>query len=135
MIILKTMIRQATSADIQQIKQLIDWAAANGKVLAREEKELQEVIHNFFVWVDGVTIVGCCSLEVYNKKLAEIRSLVVSAEYQNKGIGKALIEACMKKAHNLKIYEVLTITDKDVFFEKMGFSKCLNGQWALFVRP
>lgn len=129
------MIRIATIKDISPIKQLIDWGAKNGKVLARDEDELKEVIHNFFVWEETGKIVACCSLEVYNKKLAEIRSLVVDENYQNKGIGKTLVEACIKRAHEKNIYEILTITDKDAFFEKIGFSKCLHGQWALFIRP
>ncbi len=129
------MIRHAKKKDIQHVKKLIDWAAENHKVLARDEAELQTVIGNFFVWIENDEIVGCCSLEVYNKKLAELRSLVISDSYQSKGIGRALVAACVEKAKKLGIYEVLTITDKDAFFEKMGFSKCLNEQWALFMKP
>ncbi len=129
------MIRQAIKKDIPEIKNLIDSAAARHKILARDEKELQKVIHNLFVWVENDRIVGCCSLEVYNKKLAEVRSLVIDDPYQNKGIGHALVTECVKKAKMLGIYEVLTITDKDAFFEKIGFSKCLDSQWALFMKP
>ncbi len=129
------MIKKATKKDISSIKKLIDWAAAHGKVLSRDEEELTQVINNFFVYIKNDDIIGCCSLEVYNKKLAEIRSLVVDENYRNQGIGKKLVDACLQKAHDLKIYEILTITDKDIFFEKMGFNKCLNGQWALFLRP
>lgn len=129
------MIKKATKKDISSIKKLIDWAAAHGKVLSRDEEELTQVINNFFVYIKNDDIIGCCSLEVYNKKLAEIRSLVVDENYRNQGIGKKLVDACLQKARDLKIYEILTITDKDIFFEKMGFNKCLNGQWALFLRP
>lgn len=129
------MIRNAKITDIPEIKKLIDDAAISHKVLPRSTEELQTVIDGFFVWVDNGAVVGCCSLEVYSKKLAEIRSLVVHEKYQKKGIGKILVNACMDKAKVLGIYEVLTITEKDVFFEKMGFNKCLGGQWALFMRP
>lgn len=129
------MLRSAEVTDIPHIKKLIDWAVRGNKLLPRDEEELRSVIHNFFVWVEDNSIVGCCSLEVYNQKLAEIRSLVVSEDHRHKGIGKALVHACLKKAKKLQIYEVLTITERDQFFEKMGFSKCLNEQWALFARP
>ena len=129
------MVREAQRADILEIKKLIDWAATEHRILPRTEDELRSVIHNFFVWIEGNSIVGCCSLEVYNQKLAEIRSLVVSHTHRNKGIGKALVQACLKKAKTLNIYEVLTITERDAFFEKMGFHKYLSGQWALFMRP
>lgn len=129
------MVRTAKIADIPFIKKLIDEAAKSHKVLPRSETELRKVIRSFFVWEENNKIVGCCSLEVYSKKLAEIRSLVVDLHYRKNGIGKQLVAACMEKAKELQIYEVLTITEKDAFFEKMGFSKCLGGQWALFMRP
>ncbi len=129
------MLRKAKITDIPSIKELIDEAAKSHKVLPRSETELRKVIRSFFVWEENNKIVGCCSLEVYSKKLAEIRSLVVDLYYRKNGIGKQLVAACMEKAKELQIYEVLTITEKDAFFEKMGFSKCLGGQWALFMRP
>lgn len=129
------MIRSAKTTDIPAIKKLIDEAAKIHKVLPRSEAELKTVIHSFFVWEENGTVIGCCSLEVYSKKLAEIRSLVVDKDHRKKGVGKRLVQTCMEKAKNLQIYEVLTITEKDIFFEKMGFNKCLGGQWALFMRP
>lgn len=129
------MLRVAQLKDILEIKKLIDWAAAHHKILPRDEDELKKVIPSFFVWTENGSIVGCCSLEVYSQKLAEIRSLVVSEKHRNKGIGKALVQASLKRAKEQNIYEVLTITEKDQFFEKMGFNKTLGGQWALFMRP
>lgn len=129
------MLRKAKVKDISGIKKLIDEAATLHKVLPRSESELKKVIHSFYVWIEHDLIVGCCSLEVYSKKLAEIRSLVVDIHYRKKGIGKQLVQSCMERAKELEIYEVLTITEKDAFFEKMGFNKCLGGQWALFMRP
>ncbi|MEN9327639.1 MAG: hypothetical protein RI947_447 [Candidatus Parcubacteria bacterium] len=129
------MIHKATKADIPQIKKLIDQAAAQGKVLARSLEELTEVVSNFCVCIKDNEIVGCCSLEIYNQKLAEIRSLVVTHEHRRQGIGKELVSYCLEEAKNKHIYEVLTITDKDAFFERMGFSKCLNGQYPMFLRP
>ena len=129
------MIRPATTKDIPEIKKLIDWAAENHKVLSRDEDELHQVIHNFFVWIEEDAIIGCCSLEIYNKKLAEVRSLVIRDLHQGKGIGRALVDACIHRAKEKGVYEVLTITDKDAFFEKLGFNKCLDDQWALFMKP
>ncbi len=129
------MIRAAELKDISGIKRLIDKAATKHKLLPRSEDELKEVIGSFFVWVENGEIAGCCSLEIYSPKLAEIRSLVVSENFRNKGVGKILVEACSKRAKEQKVYKVLTITEQDSFFEKMGFSKCLGGQWALFMKP
>lgn len=129
------MIRKADINDLPQIKRLIDDAATKGKVLERSVQELTEVISSFFVYESENTIRGCCSLEIYNRKLAEIRSLVVHDDFRNQGIGKQLVDACIQEAKDKKIYEVLSITDKVDFFEKRGFRSCLNGQYPLFLRP
>lgn len=129
------MLRKASIKDISAVKELIEWGASVGKVLPRSIDELRLVIDSFYVFTDRSKIIGCCSLEIYSKKLAEVRSLVVKSGYQNKGIGRKLVEACLEEAKGKQIYEILTITDKDSFFGKLGFNTCLNGQYAMFVRP
>lgn len=131
------MIRKAqnTQKEREVIYQLIQAAAKSGKILSRSRREIADVLGSFYVAIVDDAIVGCCALEIYSKKLAEIRSLAVSPKHQNKGIGTQLVAACVKEAKQKKIYEILSITDKDVFFEKLGFNKCLNGQWPLFYRP
>ncbi len=129
------MLKKATHKDLEAIKSLIDWGAGVGRVLPRPLDEIRLIVDSFYVWVEEEEIVGCCSLEVYSKKLAEIRSLVVKDSHQNKGIGRKLVQACMEEAKAKNIYEVLTITDRDSFFGKLGFSTCLNGQYAMFLRP
>lgn len=120
--------------DINSIFELIKNAASSGKILPRSKKEIEEIIDCFFVAEVEGRIAGCVCLEIYNKKLAEIRSLAVMPEFQKLGIGRKLVEACVEKAQKNGIYELLTISDKDAFFEKAGFGKCLNGQWALFMK-
>ncbi len=66
--------------------------------------------------------------------MAEIRSLVVLPKFQGKGIGTKLVKACMKKAKKENIYEVLSVTDKVNLFKQLGFQKCLNNQWPMFIR-
>lgn len=129
-------IRKADNSrgDIEGIYKLINEAAREQKILPRSREEIREVIGGFFVAVTSAKIVGCCSIEVYNKKLAELRSLAVAPEFQKLGLGKKLVEVCVESARKQGIYEILTISDKDVFFEKAGFGKCLNGQWALFMK-
>jgi amino-acid N-acetyltransferase len=128
-------IRKAKNkSDILQIKKLIDWGAKNRHILPRTLKEIRKISKYFYVCEDNGEIIGCCSLEIYNKKLSEIRSLVIRPEYQNKGIGSKLIKACFKEAKRKKIYEVLAITDKVKFFEKLGFRKCLNNQYPMFIK-
>jgi amino-acid N-acetyltransferase len=131
------MIRKAkdTIEDRDAIYKLVQSAAATRKVLPRSNEEIKKAIHGFYVYEENKKIVGCCALEIYSQKMAEVRSLVVDPNYQGKNIGRQLVNACVAEAKEKKIYEVLAITDKDMFFEKMGFSKCLNGQWPMFLKP
>ena len=80
-------------------------------------------------------VVACCSLEVYNKKLAEVRSLTVSPDRRRKGVASLLIDHCLREARRRKIYEVLAITDRMNLFKRLGFAEQLHGQKALFSRP
>lgn len=88
-------------------------------------------IEEFFVTVVDGEVVGCCALEVYSKRLAEIRSLVVKEEYQHQGIGKKLIMLCLKKAKKLKIFEVLSVTSAVELFESSGFNTFNNEKYAM----
>lgn len=92
------MIRKAITKDLKEIYSLLLEGISNGKILKRSSREIKKVISNFFVCEDNGKVVGCCSLEIYNQKLAEIRSLVVSPEYRNRGIGSTLVQRCLDEA-------------------------------------
>ena len=78
---------------------------------------------------------GCAALEVYSKKLAEIRSLAVSPKVQGMGIGKMLVNACVELAHEKKILEVMVITSNEQFFKAVGFDFTMTGEKkALFIQ-
>ncbi len=85
----------------------------------------------FFVVVEKDKIVGCCALEVYSKRLAEIRSLAVAREFQGKGIATRLIERCLKLAKQKAVYEILSITGAIALFEKKGFKAFNKERFAL----
>jgi amino-acid N-acetyltransferase len=72
--------------------------------------------------------VGFAALEIYSPKLAELRSLAVSSQFQGQGIGKALVQACLDLAKTRRIFEVLTITSSEEFFQKCGFDFTLPGE-------
>lgn len=127
------MIRKANIKDIAVIHTLLLEGVSNGKVLKRSSGEIKKVIYNFFVCEINGKVIGCCSLEIYSQKLAEIRSLVVSSEYRNKGIGSALVKKCLDEAKNKGIYQVISVTDKSDLFERFGFKTELNEKQAMFI--
>ena len=85
----------------------------------------------FFVAVHELRIVGCCALEIYSKRLAEVRSLAVHEKFQGKGFATQLVEQCIKHARKKKVYEILTITSELPFFEKRGFNTFNKEKYAL----
>lgn len=133
---IKTMtFKRAGKKDLSGIYNLILEATRRGKILKRSRADLARNIHHFWVAEEDGQALGCCALEIYNKKLAEIRSLVVRADQQKKGIATALIDHCLKEARKKRIYEVLAITDRENLFRRHGFSEQLHGQKSLFFRP
>ncbi len=126
-------VRRATDTDIQRIHDLI--MSAEGRLLKRSQADIRKSIKFFFVVEVQSTIVACCALEIYNKKLAEVRSVVVAPDRQKQGIASAMITRCVDEAKRKGIYEVLAITDSEGVFRRQGFSEQLHGQKALFLRP
>ena len=118
-------IRNASSKDLASIRALIK---------AFPNKLLQDhlpPIGSFFVALAGKDIVGCCALEVYSKRLAEVRSLAVAKDHQGKGIASKLVRKCLAEAKKKKVYEVLSITGAVRRFEKQGFGTFKGEKYAL----
>ena len=80
---------------------------------------------------DG-SLLGCCALDVYSKRLAEIRSLAVHADSLRSGVGAALVAACKKRARDLGVRQLLAVTSAVEFFERTGFSTFRQERTALF---
>src|SRR3989344_4808582 len=118
-------IRQARAEDFPSIKELI--AQYPGVLVQDHLPEPNE----FFVAEEQDKLIGCCALEVYSERLAEVRSLAVAKEHQGKGIGTALIERCLEAAKSKGVYEVLTITSALPLFEKHGFGTFKGEKYAL----
>lgn len=131
--LLQNMIRKAKNNDIKAIYALLLEESSRGKVLQRSLKELKKGINNFFVYEEDNNVIGCCSLEIYSQKLAEIRSLVVSSEFRRRGIGSALVETCLNEAKTKDIYQVLSVTNKSNFFGRFGFNTKVNKKQAMFL--
>ena len=119
-------VRSAAASDIPAIAALIKPFFEEGSLLERTYDEFEELLPNFFVAVDenGV-LVGCAALEIYSRKLAEIRSLAVAPEVQGQGVGRKLVDACVERAREQNILEIMAITASDAFFQSCGFDYTL----------
>jgi N-acetylglutamate synthase-like GNAT family acetyltransferase len=129
-------IRTATPQDIPALSAFIAQFVATGELLPRTLDELNDLLPHFFVAeLEGEGIVGCATLEVYSKKLAELRSLAVSPKVQGRGVGRALVDACVTRAKELNVFEVMAISASEDFFKKCGFDFTLpNLRKAFFLQ-
>ena len=122
------MIRKATVSDVKKIQKLINYYAKRDKMLPRSLNELYENIRDFFVYSEGKDIYGCCALHIDWEDLAEIKSLAVAKSKSGLGIGKKLLEECLKEARALKIAKVFALTYVPEFFNKNGFQVVDKGE-------
>jgi amino-acid N-acetyltransferase len=122
----KVIVRSAAAEDIPAIADLIKPFVDEGSLLERTFDEFEELLPHFFVAVDeDGMIIGCAALEIYSRKLAEIRSLAVAASAQGQGVGRKLVDACVERAREHNILEVMAITASDAFFQSCGFDYTL----------
>ncbi len=125
-------VRPARLKDIPSIKKLVALYAKQGRLLPRREAELKKAVRTFFVAEAEGEVRGCASLEVFSKKLAEVRSLAVAPAAHGAGVGRALVEACLKRARSRRVKEVMAISSAEGFFEKVGFSYALPHEKRAF---
>ena len=116
-------VEKAKIADVPQMQQLINYFAGKGEMLARSMSELYENVRAFFVVREGEQVVACAALHIDWSDLAEIKSLAVAEDSQNKGIGAQLVKACLNEARELGIPTVYCLTYQPAFFEKLGFTQ------------
>jgi len=114
-------VRKATVRDGEKIFKVLQQFALKGLLLPRSLNSIYENIRDFFVYEEAGEIIAVCSLHIYWKDLAEIKSLAVSENYQSKGIGKKLVLACIDDAKNLGIERIFALTYVPEFFKKLGF--------------
>ena len=115
------MLRKATVKDGEKIFNILQTFAIQGALLPRSLNSIYENIRDFFVYEENGEIVGIGSLHVFWEDLAEIKSLAVLPDHQHKGIGKKIVEHCIKEAKQLGIKKVFALTYLPEFFQKLGF--------------
>jgi amino-acid N-acetyltransferase len=114
-------IEPARLSDARAIHDLVAFWADRGDMLHRPIGEVYEAIRDFKVArLDG-QVIGCGSLHIMGADLAEIRSLAVAEAIQARGVGAAIVKACMDDAEAFALARVFALTYRPGFFEKQGF--------------
>ena len=112
---------KATLADIKKMQELVLPEVESGIILERTSDEIATNIRSYILAYEGGELVGFCALHIHTASLAEIRSLVVKESKRGRGIGESLVAKAMDEAKTLGLQKVLSLTYKQVFFEKLGF--------------
>jgi len=114
-------IKKPDLRDIIDIQSVLEPYVKEGIILKRDDDEVATNIRSYTVVYDNKKPVGVGALHIFSPFLGEIRSLAVDKDYQGKGIGKLLVSTLLEEAKTLGLKEVLVLTYKKEFFEKLGF--------------
>ena len=104
------------------MKTLIDRYAVEDRMLSRSRDFLEEHLRDFVVAEEDGRFLGCAALAVLTRDLAEVRSLAVAPESGRRGVGKALVLACVEQARSLGLRRVFALTLVPEFFQRCGFT-------------
>ncbi len=115
------MIRKAGIKDIKQIHGIVNASAAKGEMLPRSLGELYDNMRDYFVYEEGGVVVGAGALHVCWEDLAEIRSICVVDSSRGRGVGSAIVNACLQEAARFSVDRVFLLTYQTEFFKKLGF--------------
>jgi N-acetylglutamate synthase-like GNAT family acetyltransferase len=123
-------LRLARPEDVPGILALI--AGHPEQLLPRGRQDVESLLDTFWVIEEDGIIAGCCCLEVYSPKIAEVRSLAVRPSSRGRRHGARLVAAAVAEARRRGIPQVLVVTSNVEFFARQHFKPCLNEKFALF---
>jgi len=115
-------LRAALPADAPALHALIAAHLQEGRLLPRTLGELTVHAPRFVVAVLGDHIVGCAELAPLSATVAEVRSLVVSAEARKLGVGIRMVEALGARARGEGYTRLCAFAHDPAFFVHRGFS-------------
>ncbi len=120
-------IRRATRRDVRLIYNLIRSGVRREELLPRSLQTIEKSIDQFHVYEIDENIIACVTLTTYADKprLAEVGSLYVMPFYQNRGIGRKMVEfACLRaKEQGADTVIALSTQSFSFFTTTCGFSE------------
>ena len=117
-------VEKAKIDDVKSMHKLVNQFAQKGEMLPRALSEMYENLRDYFVIRNRAgRVTACVALHISWSDLAEVKALAVDKQKQKKGMGSALVVACIKEAEKLGIPRIFCLTYKPDFFKKMGFKE------------
>lgn len=116
-------VRPAAEADVRAIYELLKIYSDRQIVLPRDEENIRAALPAFLAAFRGGKLAGCVALRDFGGGLYEVRSLAVHPDCQRGGVGRALVEACIRKLRAEKgSFRLFSLTYQQAFFERLGFA-------------
>ncbi len=117
------MIRTANVEDVKEIYNMLKYYSEKGLLLLRTLSNIYDNIRDFKLFEDNGNIVGIAAMHICWEDFGEIRSLCVKEEHMKRGIGRMIVDECLKDARTLHLKKVFALTYQVEFFQKLGFYK------------
>jgi amino-acid N-acetyltransferase len=92
---------------------------------------MAENIRDFSIVFSSGTLVGCGALHFYGPSHGEVRSLAVSPDSKQSGIGRTIVEALEREAKAQSLESIFAFTYVPGFFQKLGFLEVERGELPL----
>lgn len=111
-------IRKAARRDVRHIYNLTRQAVRREELLYRTQQAIEKNIDQFFVFEIDENLIACVSLYFYPDKpqLAEVGSLYVLPFYQNRGIGRKMIDYACLVAKERGAASVVALSTQNHYF-------------------
>ena len=91
-------VEKATIEDVKKMHELVNKFAGTGEMLPRALSEIYENLRDYFVIRDTAgVVIACVALHISWSDLAEVKALAVHESKHKKGMGAALIKACVRE--------------------------------------
>jgi amino-acid N-acetyltransferase len=116
-------VRPARTADVREIRRLVDLYTADRRLLAKTTVALYEDVPEFWVATVGEAVVGCGAVHVLWEDLAEIRTVAVDPDWRGNKVGHRLVESLLGAARALGVRRVFVLTFETAFFGSFGFAE------------
>lgn len=117
-------VRPAHAGDVAAIHGIVRRFAAQGAMLPRTRRDIQAVIGDFVVVVDGQNrVLGCAALSMYSPSLAEVSSVAVARSAHGRGLGSLAVRGVEALARERGLQELFAMTTAEAFFESLGYER------------
>jgi amino-acid N-acetyltransferase len=111
-------IRKATRRDVRFIHSLTRAAVKREELIYRTQQAIEKNIDQFFVFEIDENVIACVTLIFYPDKplLAEVGSLYVLPFYQNRGIGKKMVDYGCLIAKERGVAQIIALSTQSFGF-------------------